>query len=95
MLISEPSRQAALFMDICFSSEFVKKSGLTVELMKKYKDNEVLLNLNSSSTIKQFKGQDGQTYKTNNIKYFVQDMILLKEISKPDYIDSARKVVNI
>jgi aspartyl-tRNA synthetase len=60
--------------------------------MKQYKDNEVVLNVSTQANIRSSK-KDNAEMKFNNIKLFVNDMMLVKTIDKPDF--SAKKVVNI
>lgn len=79
---------------VCFSSEFVKANNITIETMKQFKDNEVLLNVAINSSVKSFKGSDGNTYKGNNIKFFVEDIILLNAINKP-CVSAPKKVIAI
>lgn len=76
---------------VCFSSEYVKSNNISVETMKQFKDNEVLLNVSLNSSIKSYKAGDGNTYKGNNVKFFVEDIILLNSISKP--VSNANKKV--
>lgn len=78
---------------VCFSSEFVKANRLTDDIMKTFKDNEVLLNVAINSNVKPYKANDGQTYKANNVKFFVEDIILLNNVQKPSF--SGRKVVSL
>jgi hypothetical protein len=77
---------------VCFSNNFVTNSKITADVMKQYKDNEVVLNVSTQANIRSSK-KDNAEMKFNNIKLFVNDMMLVKTIDKPDF--SAKKVVNI
>lgn len=77
---------------VCFSSDAVVKLGIKDETMKMYKNNECLMLLSVSASIKTFK-KDDNTYKLNNVQYFVDDIELIREIDKP--VINSSKVVNI
>lgn len=76
---------------VCFSNKFLVESNLDIETFKSFKNNEVLLSLSSFSSVKSVKKE--QTYKFNNIKFFVNDLMLTKSLEKPNF--STKKVVNL
>lgn len=75
---------------ICFPSDFVKCSQLTDEKMALYKNNEVLISVNLSCSVKTFKNNDNTVNKINNVRFFVQDILLLNNVQKPSF--SSNKV---
>ncbi len=82
------------WVHVCFGSEFVKNNNFTIDKMKIFKENEVLLNLRFSSSIYKYKNKDDETMKKNEIRFFVDDIILLNSNLKT--IDfSCRKVISI
>lgn len=76
---------------VCFSNDFVTKARLTDDVMKEYKDNEVLLNLSCNSTV--VPSANDKNVKFNNVRFYVNDIKLLKTIDKPSFADN--QVVNI
>jgi len=77
---------------LCFSNNFITNSKFTIEDAKSFKDNEVLVNLSTQSNIRTSQ-KDGVENKFNNTKYFVNDLMFVKAIDKPNYLD--KKIVNI
>jgi len=78
---------------VCFSSDLVKHAKLDDLTMKEFKDNEVLLSLTSMCSLNTKRGEAGQIFKYNNVKYFVDDVMLVSKIAKPSSVGN--KVVNI
>lgn len=69
----------------CFGSEFVLDAKLDDDKMKALKNNEVLLILNCLSNIKTIKSKkDGveDSFKVDNVRFFVQDVLLTKKLEK-------------
>lgn len=77
---------------ICFSNEFVKLSSIDIEGMKKFKDNEVFVYLTPVCKINTNK-KDDIVNKFNSANFFVNDILLLNQVDKKEFIKS--KVVNV
>lgn len=77
---------------VCFSNEFVKMSNVDIEKMKDFKDNEVFVYLTPVCKINTNK-KDGIVSKFNSANFYVNDIMLLNQVSKKEFLKS--KVVNV